>query len=101
MRKIGAGRVKLVAEFLLYLPSRRYRCAERSRVQAKFSCVSCRQIPSKVLRRANASVDVDETTDHVAPFAAIGLLAQMLPMPRLLKLGTWACRLVCLRDLEC
>ncbi|OLP76910.1 hypothetical protein AK812_SmicGene43095 [Symbiodinium microadriaticum] len=27
---------------------------------------------SEVLRRANASVDADETTDHVAPLAAIG-----------------------------
>ncbi|CAE7208653.1 unnamed protein product, partial [Symbiodinium sp. CCMP2456] len=27
---------------------------------------------SEVLRRANASTDADETTDHIAPFAAIG-----------------------------
>ena len=64
----------MFAEFLLYLP-----CGASCRLNSPVFLVG--KFLSKVLRRANASVDADETTDHVAPFAAIGLLAQMLPMP--------------------
>ena len=50
---------------------------------------------AKVLRRANASADADETSDHVAPSAAIGLLAQMLLVLLKLCARSEVCRLVC------
>ena len=48
---------------------------------------------AKVLRRANASTDADETSDHVAPSAAIGLLAQMLLVLLKLRARSEVCSL--------